>query len=164
MEKPNLGSGSMCRGVSATWGQAIHGSSSLSWMVALVSLQAFLLSVRFLCQMKHLPQNHCKVQQREITQTLEGRVNLLCSHRNGEGNGNPLQCSCLENPRDRGAWWAAVYGAAQSRTRLKRLSSSSSHRKLIQDPINYVIFSACLPVYMYCLLNDHLYALNLISH
>ena len=44
----------------------------------------------------------------------------------GEGDGNPLQCSCLENPRDRGAWWAAVYGVAQSRTRLKRLSSSSS--------------------------------------
>ena len=44
----------------------------------------------------------------------------------GEGNGNPLQCSCLENPRDRRAWWAAVYGVAQSRTRLKRLSSSSS--------------------------------------
>ena len=39
--------------------------------------------------------------------------------RNGEGNGNPLQCSCLENPRDGGAWWAAVYGVAQSRTRLK---------------------------------------------
>ena len=37
----------------------------------------------------------------------------------GEGNGNPLQCSCLENPRDSGAWWAAVYGVAQSRTRLK---------------------------------------------
>ena len=45
----------------------------------------------------------------------------------GEGNGNPLQCSCLENPRDGGAWWAAVYGVAQSRTQLKRLSSSSSH-------------------------------------
>ena len=44
----------------------------------------------------------------------------------GEGNGTPLQCSCLENPRDGGAWWAAVYGVAQSRTRLKRLSSSSS--------------------------------------
>ena len=44
----------------------------------------------------------------------------------GEGNGNPLQCSCLENPRDGGAWWAAVHGVAQSRTRLKRLSSSSS--------------------------------------
>ena len=44
----------------------------------------------------------------------------------GEGNGNPFQCSCLENPRDRGAWWAAVYGVAQSRARWKRLSSSSS--------------------------------------
>ena len=44
----------------------------------------------------------------------------------GEGNGNPLQCSCLENPMDRGAWWAAVYGVTQSRTWLKRLSSSSS--------------------------------------
>ena len=43
-----------------------------------------------------------------------------------EGNGNPLQCSCLENPRDGGAWWAAVYGVAQSRTWLKRHSSSSS--------------------------------------
>ena len=50
-------------------------------------------------------------------------VSLSCI---GEGNGNPLQCSCLENPRDRGAWWAAVYGVAQSRTWLKRLSSSSS--------------------------------------
>ena len=48
----------------------------------------------------------------------------------GEGNGNPLQNSCLENPRDRGAWCAAVYGVAQSRTRLKRLSSSST---LIKD-------------------------------
>ena len=44
----------------------------------------------------------------------------------GEGNGNPLQCSCLENPRDGGAWWAAVYGVAQSWTRLEWLSSSSS--------------------------------------
>ena len=44
----------------------------------------------------------------------------------GEGNGNPLQCSCLKNPRDGEAWWAAIYGVAQSRTQLKRLSSSSS--------------------------------------
>ena len=50
-------------------------------------------------------------------------TSLSCT---GEGNGNPLQCSCLENPRDGGAWWAAVYGVAQSRTQLKRLSSSSS--------------------------------------
>ena len=50
----------------------------------------------------------------------------LALSRIGEGNGNPVQCSCLENPRDRGARWAAVCGVAQSRTRLKRLSSSSS--------------------------------------
>ena len=50
-------------------------------------------------------------------------TSLLCI---GEENGNPLQCSCLENPRYRGAWWAAVYGVAQSRAQLKWLSSSSS--------------------------------------
>jgi len=50
--------------------------------------------------------------------------------RNGEGNGNPLHCSCLENPRDGRAWWAAVYGVAQSRTRLKQLSSSSSSKSI----------------------------------
>ena len=44
----------------------------------------------------------------------------------GEGNGNPLQCSCLENPRDGGAWWTAVYGVTQSSTRLKQLISSNS--------------------------------------
>ena len=49
----------------------------------------------------------------------------------GEGNGNPLQCSCLENPRDRGAWRAAVSGVAQSQTRLKRLSSNIIHLKLM---------------------------------
>ena len=58
-----------------------------------------------------------------LTERLNFQFSLSCI---GEGNGNPLQCSCLENPRDGGAWWAAVYEAAQSRTRLKRLSSSSS--------------------------------------
>ena len=57
------------------------------------------------------------------TERLPFHFSLSCI---GEGNGNPLQCSCLENPRDGGAWWAAVYGVSQSRTRLKRLSSSSS--------------------------------------
>ena len=51
----------------------------------------------------------------------------------GEGNGNPLRCSCLEYPRDGGAWWAAVYGVAQSRTRLKWLSSSSSSSSLLSS-------------------------------
>ena len=59
----------------------------------------------------------------------------------GEGTGNPLQCSCLENPRDRGAWWAAVYGVAQSRTWLKRLSSSSS-KHTIYDSITSLLTAA----------------------
>ena len=59
----------------------------------------------------------------DTTEQLHFHFSLSCM---GEGNGNPLQCSCLENPRDGEAWWAAVYGVAQSWTRLKRLSSSSS--------------------------------------
>ena len=59
----------------------------------------------------------------DTTEQLHFHFSLSCI---GEGNGNPLQCSCLENPRDGGAWWADVYGVAQSRTRLKRLSSSST--------------------------------------
>ena len=57
----------------------------------------------------------------DTTERLHFHFSLSCI---GEGNGNPLQCSCLESLRDGGAWWAAVYGVAQSRTRLKRLSSS----------------------------------------
>ena len=60
----------------------------------------------------------------DTTERLPFHFSLSCI---GEGNVNPLQCSCLENPRDGGAWWAAFYGVAQSRTRLKRLSSSSSN-------------------------------------
>ena len=61
-------------------------------------------------------------------QSISDSMNLtpLGSSYIGEGNGNPLQCSCQENPRDGGAWWAAVYGITQSRTQLKRFSSSSS--------------------------------------
>ena len=62
-------------------------------------------------------------KESDTTEQLHFHFSLSCI---GEGNGNPLQCSCLENPRDGGTWWAAVYGIAQSRTRLKRLSSSSS--------------------------------------
>ena len=63
----------------------------------------------------------------DTTERLHFHFSLCCIR---EGNGNPLQCSCLENPRDGGAWWAAVYGVTQSRTRLKRLSSSSSKQNL----------------------------------
>ena len=63
-------------------------------------------------------------EESDTTERLHFDFSLSCT---GEGNGNPLQCSCLENPRDGGGWWAAVYGVAQSQTRLKRLSSSSSN-------------------------------------
>ena len=62
-------------------------------------------------------------EESDTTERLPFHFSLSCI---GEGNGNPLQCSCLENPRDGGAWWASIYGVAQSQTRLKWLSSSSS--------------------------------------
>ena len=62
-------------------------------------------------------------QESDVTEQLHFDFLLSCI---GDGNGNWLQCSCLKNPRDRGAWWAAIYGVAQSQTRLKWLSSSSS--------------------------------------
>ena len=65
-------------------------------------------------------------QESDTTERLHFHFSLK---HNGEGNGNPLQCSCLENPRDGRAWWAAVYGIAQSRLRLKRLSSGSEISK-----------------------------------
>ena len=66
----------------------------------------------------------------DMTEWLHFHFSLSCI---GEGNVNSLQCSCLENPRDGGAWWAAVYGVAQSRTQLKRLSSSSSNSYLVRE-------------------------------
>ena len=66
-------------------------------------------------------------KESDTTERLHFHFSLSCI---GGGNGNPLQYSCLENPRDGGSWWAAVYGVTQSRTRLKRLSSSSSTPKL----------------------------------
>ena len=72
-----------------------------------------------------------------MNERLHFHFSLSCI---GEGNGNPLQCSCLENPRDGGAPWAAVYGVAQSRTRLKWLSSSSS-----SCVTNYHKFSSLKP-------------------
>ena len=67
-------------------------------------------------------------EESDTTGWLDFHYSLSCI---GEGTGNPLQCSCLENPRDGGAWWAAIYGVAQSRTRLKRLSSSSSSSSIL---------------------------------
>ena len=65
----------------------------------------------------------------DTTELLHFHFSLSCT---GEGNGNPLQNSCLENPRDGEAWWAAIYAVAQNQTRLKRFSSSSSNEKNIK--------------------------------
>ena len=64
-----------------------------------------------------------RCEESDMTERLHFHFSLSCI---GESNGNPLQCSCLENPRDGGAWWAAVCGVTQSQTWLRRLSSSSS--------------------------------------
>ena len=63
-------------------------------------------------------------EESDTTEQLQFHFSLSCI---GEENGNPLQCPCLENPRDGGAWWAAVCGVTSSRTRLKRLSSDPAN-------------------------------------
>ena len=63
-------------------------------------------------------------EESDTTERLHFDFSVSCT---GEGNGNPLQCSCLENPRDGWAWWAAIYGVTQNRTRLKRLSSTHTY-------------------------------------
>ena len=82
-----------------------------------------------------------------MTERLHFHFSLSCI---GEGNGDPLQYSCLENPRDGGAWWAAVYGIAQGQTQLKRLSSSSSN--CAQNFISIVSFNSHNRLYMGSLL------------
>ena len=74
-------------------------------------------------------------EESDTTERLHLHFSLSCI---GEGNGNPLQCSCLENPRDGEAWWAVIYGVTQSRTRLKRLSSSSSILYLYKSHDNVI--------------------------
>ena len=73
----------------------------------------------------------------DTTEQIHVHFSLSCI---GEGNGNPLQCSCLENPRDGEAWWAAVCGVAQSRTRLKWLSSSSNHMYIIVGILSCTLY------------------------
>ena len=82
----------------------------------------------------------------DMTERLHFHFSLSCI---GEGNGNPLQCSCLENPRDGGAWWAAVYRATQSRTWLKWLSSSSQDLlNIISCHWQTVHFTSSFPIWM----------------
>ena len=79
-------------------------------------------------------------EESDTTEWLHFHFSLSCV---GEGNGNLLQCSCLENPRDGGAWWAAVYGVSQSWTRLIRLSSSSSSSSIYNLILKNAILKLC---------------------
>jgi len=72
-------------------------------------------------------------EESDMTEQLHFHFSLSCI---GKGNGNLLQYSCLENPRDSRAWWAAVYGVAQSRTRLKRLRSMRQKKPREKPPVN----------------------------
>ena len=78
-----------------------------------------------------------------MTERLYFHFSRSCS---GKENGNPLQCSCLENPRDGGPWWAAIYGVSQSRTRLKQLSSSSSSSDVEHL---FHMLPVCLQIFVY---------------
>ena len=101
-------------------GQFIATSQKRQWQPTLVLLPGKSHGRRSLVGCS--PWGH---EESDTTEQFHFHFSLSCI---GEGKANPLQCSCLENPRDDRAWWAAVYGAAQSWTRLKRLSSSSSSR------------------------------------
>ena len=99
-------------------------------------------------------------EESDTTERLHFQFSLSCT---GEGNGNPLQCSCLENPRDRGAWWAAVYGVAQGRTQLKRLSSSSNSQLYLEckECDGYVWDQVCLRgCLITCLCKDRIWIIN----
>ena len=82
--------------------------------------------------------------QIRLTERLHFHFSLSCI---GERNGNPLQCSCLENPRDGGAWWAAIYGVTQSRTQLKWLSSNwYMYRLLCTEEVSWLVFLLSISV------------------
>ena len=91
-------------------------------------------------------------EESDTTGRLRFHFSLSCI---GEGNGNPFHCTCLENPREGGAWWAAVYGVAQSRTWLKGLSSSRSNEQwcwtFFHMPVGYLhVFFGKIPIQFFC--------------
>ena len=98
------------------------------------------------------------VAKSDTTERLHFHFSLSCI---GEGNGNALQCSSLVNPRDGGAWWAAVCGVTQSRTRLKRLSSSSSSMMfIIYSPDAGVLIDSSLP-FLLGLIHKHSWKIHI---
>ena len=119
----------------------LHSSATVSWdSVSLLVKQRnqfnFCKDVRMITMARHSSTLAWRIPWMDEPGGLQSMGSLRVGHDwatslslscIGEGNGNPLQCSCLENPRDGGAWWAAIYGVAQSWTRLKRLSLVQQH-------------------------------------
>ena len=91
-------------------------------------------------------------KESDTTERLHFHMSLSCT---GEGNGNPLQCSCLENPRDGGAWWASIYGVAWSWTRLKQLSSSSSSCSIMKHFLKPKYLTIFLTIYLIIYLSHY---------
>ena len=97
----------------------------------------------------------------DSTERLHFHISLSCI---GEGNGNPLQCSCLENPRDGGAWWAAIHGVAQSWTRLKQLSSSSTVQWGLKESVTTERLSTHRRPTILCANTGQMYSMLLCKH
>ena len=98
-------------------------------------------------------------EESDTTERLRFHFSLSCI---GEGNGNPLQCSCLENPMDREAWWAAVHRVAQSRTQLKQLSMRACSDQCIYIYNHYIVLINC-SFYHYMMLLSHVTVFDLKS-
>ena len=113
-----------------------RSSSPITWPARKTRFPGYVLSAHYFVYLKFLK-----------TEQLHFHFSLSCI---GEGNGNPLQYSCLENPRDGGAWWAAVYGVAQSRTRLKQLNSSSSSSSSSSRDLQHQYFSTGKSLFFTC--------------
>ena len=103
------------------------------------------------------------LEESDTTERLPFHFSLSCI---GEGNGNPLQCCCLENPRDGGAWWAAVYGVAQSRTRLKRLAAAAAVSQHVSTACFFLLLNSiplcCIDIFcLFTVLSIHLQSIHL---
>ena len=123
-----------------------EGDDYFSWTTSVDPLDIFILIISSLAWNPLMNQSYCLQSKDQYINKIKIWYNLLqLFFPVSTWNGNPLQCSCLENPRDREAWWAAVYGVSQSRTRLKWLSSSSLNLYSFLIWLHFNCFKWALP-------------------